>query len=343
MLIYLIIIFIIILLNKKINNKFFSKYDCFIIILLSLVCGLRYNVGSDYLLYQNAFNNLATYERMEFGVATLIKILNGLGFSYNTFLTIISFCTITFSYFSIKKYSKYPYQSLFLFICLGYYSMCFNGIRQMLAVSICLFSLKYLFNRKLFKYIICIGFAGTCHFTSLIMLPLYFIVDRIYSKKTLILFMMVSFILYFLYNPLLYAFTHMFPVYMPYYQKTSLTYWKPGVGTYLIGTMHILMALIIIKYKNKIIKEDEKNKFYINLFFLSIPFYVLSFQNALVSRFTYYFAIYEIFLIPYIINIFFIKKNKYITIIITILFIVYYIIHLYSFNQMIPYNWIFNA
>ena len=47
-----------------------------------------------------------------------------------------------------------------------------------------------------------------------------------------------------------------------------------------------------------------------NLYFCSLPFYVLSFCNTIVARFTYYFAVYEIFLIPQLLNILIKKKSK---------------------------------
>lgn len=340
MYIYLFVVILVVLFSKYINDKKFSLYDITIILALGLICGLRYKVGSDYFLYEGAYYDLNEYNRMEYGIMYLIKFLNFLHLDYSVFLLIISFLTISFVYISLKKYSKTPHQSLFLFICLGYYAMCFNGIRQMLALSICLISIKYLLNRKILKYLICIFCACLCHFTAIIMIPLYFIVNINFDKKILKIFLIISVLLYFAYEPLLYCFTHTFKQYMIYYKKTNMTYWEPGLGTYILGSLRLILAIVIIKYKNMLVEKNSNNNFFINLFLISIPFYAFSFENALLSRYTYYFSIYEIFLIPQLLEIIVKDRNRKIMFIIPLLFIVYYIIHLYSFNSMLPYNWI---
>src|SRR5699024_5819934 len=57
------------------------------------------------------------------------------------------------------------------------YNMSFNIVRQILAVSIIMLSIKPMLDKKIWKYLLTILFASCFHFTSLVFLPSYWIVN----------------------------------------------------------------------------------------------------------------------------------------------------------------------
>lgn len=338
MLIYLIIIFFILIFMKKINKG--NKIIEFLTLsLLILVCGLRYNVGTDYNLYVEMFHNIDVIGRTELVVRTIIKI-NQFIFRYREqfFFLSMSILTIMFYYLGIKNISKKKGNSLFLFVALGYYAVMFNGIRQALAMAICFFATRYINERKFLKYVIIILLATFCHTTALIMIPMYFLNKIRVNKKTSLILTVIFSSSYILYDIVLKVVTTYIPRYAPYATKTYMTYSEAGTGTYVIAIFHIIIALLLILNKEKMIEENKENNTYFNLYLLSIIFYTMGFANTVVVRLAYYFSIYLIILLIDLFKIMFKEKNDKVYICINLFFILYYMIHLISFNQMIPYQ-----
>lgn len=338
MLIYLIIIFLILIFMKKINkgNKII---ELIILSLLILICGLRYNVGTDYNLYVEMFHNIDNVSRTEFVVRFIIKANQFIfGYKEQFFFLSMSTLTIVFYYLGIKKLSKKIGNSLFLFVALGYYAIMFNGIRQALAMAICFFSTKYINERKFLKYVIIILLATMCHTTALIMIPMYFLNMIKLDKKTSIVLTALFSSSFVLYNTVLNIVTTYIPRYAPYANKGTMTYTEAGPGTYVIAIFHIIIAILLILNKEKMIEENKGNNTYFNLYLFSIIFYTMGFANTVVVRLAYYFSIYLIVLLIDLFKIMFKEKNDKVYICINLFFVLYYIIHLISFNQMIPYQ-----
>ena len=91
MLIYLIIYFIIFIFFKFTNNNKINFFDIIIITMLVLVSGLRYAIGTDYMMYKSFyFNvNLSNAEKVETGFKILINIVkNVFGYKFWYFFVI---------------------------------------------------------------------------------------------------------------------------------------------------------------------------------------------------------------------------------------------------------------
>lgn len=77
-----------------------------------------------------------------------------------------------------RKYSEDFVFALFLFVAsTDYYSWMFNGIRQFVAVTICLASTGFVLKKKFAPAIILILLAATMHASALLMIPVIFIVQ----------------------------------------------------------------------------------------------------------------------------------------------------------------------
>lgn len=342
MIIYLFIIFIILFFFKRINNKHLNFYDFILLTILVCVCGLRYNVGSDYSAYVGIYNDLSLYPRTELLIVYLIKFIQFIHGNSYIFIFLLSFFTITIFYKAIKKQTIHFSQSIFYFIVFGYYAMCFNGARQMLAASICLYATTYINDKKMLKYIITIFIASLCHQTALVMLPVYFICNKNFSNKFYYIMYFLLLSVGLIYQPFLAFVTSMFPQYSAYFVKTTLTFWEPGLGTYVIGTFHLILIFICIIKRKELVNKNKYMNNYITLFLFSVPFFSLSFTNALIVRIAYYFSIYLILILPDLLETLFTKKNDKVYALLCVFFIGYFLIHLYSFNAMIPYSSIFS-
>lgn len=158
-------------------------FRCYKIILLILVIfsSLRFDVGMDWIYYNDAFNSIRLnhdineYNRSFEPANTLVINFLSL-FSASNFIIFAFYSSTTI--ILIHKYIKYfscdYFFSIFLFTFLGvFYLSTFNGIRQWVALSICFYSLTYLSRSCFFKYFLFILLASLFHYSALIFIILF--------------------------------------------------------------------------------------------------------------------------------------------------------------------------
>ena len=68
-----------------------------------------------------------------------------------------------------------PFLSLALYICFGFYSFIFSGLRQAIALAITYISYDFIKKRQLWKFTLTILVASTFHKSAIFFLPAYFI------------------------------------------------------------------------------------------------------------------------------------------------------------------------
>lgn len=343
MIIYLLIILVILLFGKKINKKEYSYADFIVLLLLILIAGLRYNIGTDYAMYYGMYFNQddPNLEKVEIGYKVLMDI------SYkvfqDNFVLFFIFCailTIIPIYALIKKYSKYPTESLFYFVTLGFYVLSFNMVRQAIAMAFAFYALKFLFDRKFLRYIIVVIFASLFHMTALIMIPMYWLSNFKFNTKKLLTILVILLFSGFLFNPIFNYVTTVIPQYSMY---SSYQEMKAGIGTYIINSIYILLIIIIIINKKRIDEKSENDNYnkVINVITFSTFFIILSMQNTLMARLIYYWLMPIVLILPEMIRC--VKENYRNTLqaLVLLFFIAFYIIHIYSFNGVYPYRSIY--
>ena len=107
------------------------------------------------------------------------------------------FFIAVFQVFSlIKLYRKYSSNylfSIFVFVMCGdYISWMYNGIRQFVAVTICLLATSWMIEKKYVPSIITILIASRFHQTALLMIPIFLVcVGKPWNKRTLLVLVSV--------------------------------------------------------------------------------------------------------------------------------------------------------
>lgn len=84
----------------------------------------------------------------------------------------------------IYKYSKKPMLSFTMLIALGMYRNCFGILRQSLAVSIVLWAVPAMLERKKIKAVLIILVGFLFHRTAILFFPFIWLVNKTISKKT---------------------------------------------------------------------------------------------------------------------------------------------------------------
>lgn len=174
---------------KTEDKRIMSICVCFCLIVYS---GFRYQVGTDYNGYAKMFDLIKQYGRyynIEWGYYGLVRLCHTLHCNAQLVFLIFSVITIYFVYRYIEYFSTDVELSWFLFVCIGpYYLNTFNGMRQWLAIAVFAYSLRYVQEKKLLHYAILNCITGLFHFSSFLLLPLYFVLrpQRFNMKKTIL-------------------------------------------------------------------------------------------------------------------------------------------------------------
>lgn len=346
---YIIIMVIAVLLIIPIRDRKKTRYSkiCYgLSFLVSfLPSGLRYGIGTDYFYtYVPYFYwiGLGKREYSEIGFNYLNKIIYNLSRDYRWLFFISAFIFLFFIYKAIWDNSENIFQSILLIFIGQSYFYSMNLVRQAIAIAIVLYSYKFLKDKKIMKTLICILFASLFHNSALIMIPILWIsfLEISNVKKITI----ICFILCF--QPIFAKFV----LYIIEYTKYSW-YYKEGLYTESISILLFLQNIIILIldlyyqkiYSNKVTKEY---KILSNINYIGICTMILSYNVPLIFRLVRYCSIFQILLIPKILNLSEKKDNK--KIFGTCIFLFFFVCMIYQIiicggEGVVPYKSIFGG
>lgn len=106
------------------------------------------------------------------------------------FIFIITLIIYVLYYVNIRRYSADYRVALLLFFGLLFF-FTFTYLRQMIGVGIAGLSLKFIYERKLWKFVIVVLIAASFHNSALILLPVYFIPIKKYGIGAIMLLMIL--------------------------------------------------------------------------------------------------------------------------------------------------------
>lgn len=282
----------------------------------------------------------ANVEKVEIGYKILMSLSYKIfGNHFYLFFALCSALTIIPIYCFIKKKSKYPCESLFYFVTLGFYVMTFNMVRQAIAIALALWALKFLFDRKCLKYIATIIIASLFHMTALIMIPIYWIARIKFSTKKLIILMIILAFAGTLFNPIFNYITSIIPQYNMYsnYSGTDV-----GIGTYIINIIYLVLIFLVILNNKRICEAEKDYNIIVNIVTFSTFFIIASLRGALFARLIYYWFIPIVMILPELIRSIKKTERNSLQTLVILAFSAFYIMHIYSFNGVFPYTSIFS-
>ena len=295
------------------------KLDFYIAwVILVFVSGMRYYVGTDYSMYRSYFKNINT---IGIGSNTQVKmkplyhqinrIIKKITSDDRIFFFIISFITVTLIFIAIKQQSVNYKLSIFLFITLGYYHYSFNEMRQFISVAVFILSGKYIKDRCFKKYLICILIASSIHTSALILLPLYFFVNKLYSIRVYQIIIAIIPLIYIGYKFVLdNVAIIIFPKYYNNYISSMSRYLSEGAGRTTLVLFCIVIGYCLLNF-NSLFNKKDYNVIYFNITVIGLIFSVISLKSFMIGRIGYYFGIYLILFIPGIICEMHKRNKKY--------------------------------
>lgn len=177
--------------SNNLTTPFWVWEMVFPILIFSVFSGIRWQVGVDHLNYLEGYKTLQTggtflNRDIEFGFYFISNFFVQINAHFVLYFAFWAFLQLFFVYYAFKD-ERYllPYLGL-LIIFSGEYLSWMNGIRQMLAATMFVYSIQFIKDRKLFKYIITIFIASLFHKSAIALIVFYFIPQKDFCKYRLL-------------------------------------------------------------------------------------------------------------------------------------------------------------
>lgn len=290
--------------NKKQTKRgmFFSLIS---ILILAIFAGLRdTSIGTDVDYYLTAdlnlasnFNNFFAYYNScgeELLFALLVFAINKIFNNINFLMFVIQLIMTTLVYIEIYRNRKKFNMGISLFIyCIFAYPRFLNIIRQGIAISIIIFSMRFIEKKQLKKFLITILIASLFHRTAIIAIFLYFLYRNVENKRkyNILFSYCMIFIAVIGYDYMLKLLLNMgilpnkYDAFLTKYMRENI---KIDYATAFYKLIWIYLLLTTGKYMKP---KDENYNFYIHLLVIDIILWELNYKIMNAERLSYYFGL----------------------------------------------------
>lgn len=289
--------------QSKVKNIYLSKsLFAIVIVILAIFSGIRYQIGVDYNSYLSIFSNVTStlkppFINLETGFKAMVIFFKSLSFPAISLFFFFSLILLLFIQRGIERSSKYRFYSLFIFFLIFLITYVFNALRQGIAMSIFIYLIPDIKNKKFIKVAIFSVIAFMIHNSGVFILVSYFLYFFSFDRKTYVILTLAS-IFYYFYNE---KFINLIIIILPDFFSSKLTNFLEKFSGEVDFTSFILRLVllgILLLYYQKL-KELNGYQGLFNIYFFGFLFYVIfSFQSQFATRINMFFRILEIILLP---------------------------------------------
>ncbi len=213
-LIYAVVFLMVLIWKDHVDQKKVNQLICIVgFLLITLMLGLRHpymGVDLGYLRstgYLGSFDrianiswkeifdyNILNYER---GYIVFNKFVSSIFNDRQFFLMACAIiCILPIAYLVYKR-SCSTWQSFIVYLGLPCFLMTYSGLRQAIAISLCFYSIKYIQDKRIYKFIFLVLIASAFHSTALIFLiayPFYYLKMSLNMRIFTIIFIPIVYI-----------------------------------------------------------------------------------------------------------------------------------------------------
>jgi len=300
-----------------------------------LIGGLRYNVGTDYMNYYNFYENNSFIDPGFYVVSSVSRHFD----NYQLIFFIYNLLTLLFVFLGLKNIDKQYRPIAYLCFLFLFFTVSFNAMRQMLAVSIVFFSYKYAINKRMLLFIATILFATIFHTTaifSIILYPLMNLNKRFIKVVALVVILVVV---------LNYQDIVKILASLPLFDHFSL--YESYIGNVTFSNMSFLVDLLVLAYlvfvRKKAIRQNPAFREYLFIYIIGVILSLTGFSDPYVKRIALYFTVASIILLPVASSSYEDRKNRLINQMAVVIFVISkFIVQIYLLGQadIIPYNFV---
>jgi hypothetical protein len=286
------------------NKRYKVIFLFFIISLLALFSGFRFETGIDYNNYLLLYNN-SGYSSSEY-LYWFISILHKEIFdSFRLFVFMSSFILIFMKVYLLSKLSDNIFLTIFIFICISYIHVDMGLLRNSFSFSFFILSMYYYINNKRWMSYFYFVVAFFFHHAVIFMLFVYF-VNKYRTVSSLYLYLiLISLIIS--YSGVLTGAIELIAnsfSYFPYiswkinHYLLSDHYQNEGLSFYTVRFTFI--ALLFYFYREKI-----KNNFFIKIYMIGTVLILLAgFNIQIYARIGLFLVFFEMLLMPNFVMLF---------------------------------------
>lgn len=201
----------------------------------------------------------------------------------------------------INNHSPYVFLSIWLYVTLGIYQTQMNMARNAIAIFICYISCEYIEKGNIKKFVGLIIIASLFHISSILFMPMYWLVRNVKLTKSRIKKLLVASVCFGV------GFSLVRPILVNYLPFGFGRYFIGNTSKYeslIIGVFHLCLLISIVmfieKQKRKSIFENEIIGSW--MFILEMFFFCIGFDVSSATRMAALFGPYLIVFIPCLID-----------------------------------------
>lgn len=328
------------------------------VFLLILVSSIRWNVGTDWYSYSDFYRDILMYHSnphnyMETGFTYYNLFFYYLGAPYSVLLMASACLMIGLKAKVFFEHKKIMMICLFMFYC--YYLADIFGVRQYLAIAICVYSLRFVEAKRFLPFFICICIASSIHVTSIVFLFAYWIYHIRYSPVLLYTVLFVAFFggFFNIGEKVAEFIMHLVGIesrvgvkLLDYLTHSDETVPGNPYISYAIGVAKRALFLPLFIYRQRFIDETYKRKYtgYLNLLVFGNFVYLLFMLGLpIIARLSTGFLFFEIFIIGFMITSFKTKRDRLLFFVLIALFGAFRLYNLMAvyWHMYVPFETIF--
>lgn len=331
----------------NIDNKVKKRYLIVCGIVLVLFIGLR----SKYLGSEDSFSYYAHMQRaincktwdvfynpsgFEFGFQVFLYLLSRVFPWAQTLFVVTGIIYVSSILHCIYKNSGNVVLSTVMYISLGLLQFQIQGMRQAIAISICIFSLEFIKKRKFIPFVLLMLLAFSFHRTAFLFAAIYFISYISYNWFNLLLLFVGSGIVINFTDALMVLGNDVFGT---NYSKTIES------GGFVATAIYILIVVFaLVFYKKELHQKENKMPstiLYITL--LGMVSYITRYFGIVIAeRISFYFLFSQTILLPNSLTHVNREYKKAFTLVIYVLCVLLFLYRLQG-NNFLPYKFFWNA
>ena len=307
-----------------------------ILLVLTAVSGLRYDVGVDYPVYREVYDSPSDIRALAFEPFWIFfsEWLRDMGFASRMWFILTSAAINLLMYYGIKRMSVNPYLSLLLYVVMSFgYVETFNMVRQYVAIGILFATFHYVTENKVWKYLLFIVLAACFHLSALLMLP-FLLLMRI--RYPIWLLWIVFCTLFFFGRQLLTVFLNYVIPFIPTYGFYADRIILEDYSGFL-KLFYFFVGCGILAVAPYLTKRYATGSLYINAVLMALMWYFVFIDIQVFMRGMFYLVVFLFILIPMLTDVLAPRTRMLLTPLIVLLFLTVTL----KMHWSVPYNFDF--
>ncbi len=271
---------------------------------LILFVGTRLEIGNDWENYTRYFyliNSEVLSKKFELGYTYLNLFVKRMGGGINEVFLLSSVIIILLTARSINFYTNLWFIPMLLYLRFSYLQTNMMFVRQGIALAIFLFSVRYIYGKNMYKYMMLISLAMLFHLSAIILVPLYFILNKRLSTRWYFIILLSSFCI------LPFNLIEMVANYIPieFVRDKVTSYltsdiWNKSNNISFSTFERLFIVCTSLIFYRKIDNSNAYFRIFFNLYFLGVVAYFITFNSYVFSeRISIYCNVAAIFLLSY--------------------------------------------